>query len=87
MKAVNGVEWFAVFQANPDKLKLFFPNGEVCCANCEWLYNEHGLNRSRCRQTNEIINYPNYPALPESCPFEPTGEIRGHCYKGEKNDN
>lgn len=30
MKAVNGVEWFAVFQANPDKLKLFFPNGEVC---------------------------------------------------------
>ena len=58
MKAVNGVEWFAVFQANPDKLKLFFPNGEVCCANCDWLYNEHGLNRSRCHQTNEIINYP-----------------------------
>lgn len=23
MKVVNGVEWFAVFQANPDKLKLF----------------------------------------------------------------
>ena len=73
----NGVSWFLRFAANPDKLGIYFPEGVTKCANCKYLYNEHGLNRCRCRITDEIIYTPNLPELPESCPFEPTGEIRG----------
>ena len=80
MAKPEGVSWFAVY-APTDKLRLYFPNGDVRCAKCEWLYNEHGTNRSRCRISGEIIYEPNYPGLPESCLFEPTGEIRGHKYK------
>jgi hypothetical protein len=86
MKPSDGVSFFTVFAANPEKIKLFFPNGKACCANCHFLYNEHGLNRSRCRITDDIIHMPNYPALPESCVFEPTGEIVGHKYKEKVNE-
>ena len=87
MRAANGVDFFTVCAANPDKLKIFFPNGDARCANCRWLYNEHGLNRARCRITDEIVHEPNYPAIPEGCPFEPTGEIVGHCYKEVRHDS
>lgn len=82
MKVKDGVSWFAVYAADPEKMKIFFPNGKVCCTNCKHLYSD-SLNRTRCRVTGEIIFESDYPALPEICPFEPTGEVVGHKYKEE----
>ena len=75
----NGVTWFAVYAADPQKMRLFFPEGRVSCSNCRHLYAD-GLNRARCRISGEIVYEPNYPGLPEICPFEPTGEAIGHKY-------
>lgn len=79
----NGVSWYSRYAANPNKLAIFFPEGHVCCSNCRYLYNEHGLNRCRCRLSDEIVYTPNYPELPEFCPFEDSGEIIGQKSKKE----
>ena len=75
MSKVSGVTWFAVYAANPQKMRLFFPEGRVSCSNCRHLYAD-GLSHI----SGEIIYEPNYPGLPEICPFEPTGEAIGHKY-------
>ena len=36
MAKPEGLSWFAVY-APTDKLRLYFPNGDVRCAKCEWL--------------------------------------------------
>nr|WP_316626405.1 hypothetical protein [uncultured Ruminococcus sp.] len=47
MSKVSGVTWFAVYAANPQKMRLFFPEGRVSCSNCRHLYAD-GLSRARC---------------------------------------
>lgn len=50
---------------------VFFPNGEICCKNCEFLYNDRGLGRCKCElQHGKIIPLDCIDTLDIKCPIK-----------------
>lgn len=60
----KGVGWYTKGIAS---VPVNFPEDEVCCKWCPFCWTESGLNRYRCRLTNEILYFPNY-GLGDKCP-------------------
>lgn len=79
----NGVAYFTMAEI---RLDLSFPEDKVKCHYCPFCRSEGDLNRFWCRLTNNMIYNPFAPALPEFCPAELTGEIRGTVPKYKKGD-
>lgn len=51
-------------------VKVFFPNGQVCCKNCEFLYNDKGLGRCKCElQRGKIIPLDYIDGVDYCCPI------------------
>lgn len=67
-------------------LKVYFPENKVKCHYCPFCRSEGDLKRFWCRLTNDMIYVPFAPELPEFCPIELTGEIRGAKPKYRKGD-
>ena len=67
-------------------LEIHFPESSVKCQHCPFCRSESDLNRFWCRLTSEMIYNPFAPELPEFCPVELTGEIRGTKPKYKKGD-
>lgn len=70
----NGVAYFTKAVAS---LTVHFPEDKVMCSHCDFCYSEGDLKRFRCRITHDEIYNPFYPGLPETCPFDLTGEVTG----------
>ena len=52
-------------------VKTYFANGNVCCKNCEFLYNDKGLGRCKCElQRGKIIPLDCIDGLDIGCPIE-----------------
>lgn len=67
-KSEGGVTHYAKGTAN---VTVFFPNGQVCCKNCEFLYNDRGLGRCKCElQRGKIIPLDCIDGLDVGCPIE-----------------
>lgn len=48
-----------------------FPNGQICCKNCEFLYNDRGLGRCKCElQRGKIIPLDCIDGLDVGCPLK-----------------
>ena len=39
-------------------LDIAFPNGDAICQWCKYCYSEYGLDRARCRLTDEVLRFP-----------------------------
>ena len=62
-------------------VEVAFPEDKLCCMNCEMLTSDN-LNRPKCRKSGCLIYEPRL--LPENCPINFTGEIRGTPPKKEE---
>jgi hypothetical protein len=52
-------------------IKTYFANGNVCCKNCEFLYNDKGLGRCKCElQRGKIIPLDCIDGLDIGCPIK-----------------
>lgn len=79
----NGIAYFTEGIAS---VPVHFPEDRVSCHYCQFCRTESDLNRFWCRLTNNMIYNPNVQELPEFCPVELTGEIRGTVPKYKKGD-
>jgi hypothetical protein len=79
----NGVSFFTEGLAS---VPVYFPENRVACHYCPFCRAESDLNRFWYRLTNNMIYNPNVPELPEFCPIELMGEIRGTHPKHKKGD-
>lgn len=63
----NGVTYYEIYEI---KVKVGFPNGDVCCKNC-WLCVKDPNNYARliCFATGQMIPYPECGILPD-CPAQ-----------------
>lgn len=39
-------------------LSIGFPNDDTTCQWCPYCYSEYGLDRARCRLTDEVLRFP-----------------------------
>lgn len=39
-------------------LDVSFPNSDTVCQWCQYCYSEYGLDRARCRLTDEVLRFP-----------------------------
>ena len=39
-------------------LDVAFPNSDTVCQWCKYCYSEYGLDRARCRLTDEVLRFP-----------------------------
>lgn len=65
----NGVSYYTKGIA---RIEVGFPEDNVCCHWCPWCKAEWGMNRSKCRLTDEIIY--DTEARGQFCPVELEGE-------------
>lgn len=70
----GGIPYFTMGRAVID---IAFPKDIVSCQYCPFCRSESDLNRYWCRLTNTMIYEPSLRELPECCPIELTGEVRG----------
>ena len=72
----NGVTHYAGGVA---KINVYFANGEICCQNCEYLWEEKGrISRCRCRLLKDTI-VPTAAidcAILPDCPIEFESEVQ-----------
>ncbi len=40
------------------QIKVNFPNDDCICLWCPYCYSEYGLERAKCRITNEVLRFP-----------------------------
>ncbi len=62
----NGVSWYTSGIA---KVKINFPEDDICCKWCPFCRSENDLERFWCRLTNRMIYNP-YIGLSDDCPIE-----------------
>ena len=70
----GGVPYFTIGQA---VIEIAFPKDIVSCQYCPYCRAENDLRRYWCRLKNTMIYEPFERGLPQYCPIELTGEIRG----------
>lgn len=73
-KAKNGVDYYLIGKIETE---VYFPDGEQKCQYCKFCRAEGDLKRFWCRMTDKMIYNPFAVGLPEFCPAQITGEIRG----------
>lgn len=39
-------------------VEVGFPNDDTVCQWCKFCYSEYGLDRARCRLTDEVLRFP-----------------------------
>ena len=40
------------------QIEVNFPNDDAVCRWCPYCFSEYGLDRARCRITNEVLRFP-----------------------------
>lgn len=73
-KFEDGIPYFTMAEA---KIEVGFPKEYVSCQYCPFCRSESDLKRYWCRLNNMMLYEPFMLGLPEGCPLEITGEIRG----------
>lgn len=70
----GGIPYFTMGQA---VIEIAFPKDIISCQYCPFCRSESDLKRYWCRLNNAMLYEPFSTGLPEGCPIEITGEIRG----------
>lgn len=73
-KFEGGVPYFTMGRIEVD---VAFPKDIVSCQYCPFCRAESDMHRYWCRINNAMLYDPFVIGLPEGCPIEITGEIRG----------
>jgi len=50
------------------QIEVSFPNEDAICRWCPYCYSEYGLDRARCRITDEVLRFP-YSERGIKCPL------------------
>ena len=49
-------------------VEIGFPNNDTVCQWCRFCYSEYGLDRARCRLTDEVLRFP-FSERGSKCPI------------------